>query len=111
MHDVKILLLLFTSLAGAIFYMAVAHDTSQKAWLLTGLLAVVVLVVSLVELKTSPDLLLRVATFASLSLSMFAGITWYYTRDQATGMLTALSAPAAVGLALGSLLFTRRMKR
>jgi uncharacterized membrane protein len=98
--DIKISFFLFMSLAGVIFYMAVANDTPAGAWALLGLLAAAVVVASLIEWKRNPEALLRVTTATALFLSIFAGVTWFYTRGRGSGILTAVSAPVAVGLAI-----------
>jgi hypothetical protein len=61
--------------------MVVAHDTSQVAWTVAGVLAVAVVGASLIGLKRYPELLLRVATFTALALAIFAGVTWFYTKS------------------------------
>lgn len=110
MNGVKILFFLFMSFAGVIFYMAVAHDTSPEAWTAAGVLAAAVAGASLIGLKRYPELLLRVATFTALALAIFAGVTWFYTRSPSLGRLLAITAPLALGLAIGSLRFTQRRK-
>lgn len=103
MNEFKILLLLFMSLAGVIFYVAVAPEVSTGAWALLGILGAVIAVVSLIGLKSKPELLLRVAMTTALFLAIFAGVTWLYIRGRALGIVTAVSAPVAVGLAIGAL--------
>lgn len=98
--DFKILLALFMSFAGVIFYMAAAPDFPAGVWALLGGLAAVVVVVSLIGRKKYPEALLRVAMVTALALSIFAGVTWFYTRNQALGLVTAGSAPIALGLAI-----------
>lgn len=102
-NEFKILFLLFMSLAGVIFYMAVAPELSTGVWALLGILAAIVAVVSLIGRKTKPELLLRVAMATALFLAIFASVTWFYTRGQALGIVAAVSAPIAVGLAIGAL--------
>jgi hypothetical protein len=103
LDEFKIHLLLFMSLAGVIFYMAVAPEISTGVWALLGILAAVVAVVSLIGLKAKPELLLRVAMTTVLFLTIFAGVTWFYTRGRALGIVAAVSAPIAVGLSIGAL--------
>lgn len=91
------------SLAGVIFYMAVAPEISTGVWALLGILAAIVAVVSVIGMRTKPELLLRVAMATALFLAIFAGVTWFYTRGRALGMVTAVSAPIALGLAIGVL--------
>ena len=99
----KLVFLLFLSFAGGIFYMAVAPEISTGAWALLGSLAAIVLIVSLILRKANPAALLRLALLTALCLSIFAGMTWFYTRGQRLGIVTAVSAPVALGLAIWGL--------
>jgi hypothetical protein len=101
--DFKILFFLFMSFAGVIFYMAAAPDFPAGVWALLGVLAAVVVAASLICRKKYPEALLRVAMATALALSIFAGVTWFYTRNRALGLITAGSAPIALVLGIWAL--------
>jgi len=103
----KVYFLLLSSLTLLLCYMGVTHDRSPRLWVVAVILAAIVAAASGILARRNPAALLQIVTVFALAVAIFAGVTWFYSRNRTAGMITAVAAPLAFCFALGSL----RLKR
>ena len=96
MMSARIFLLLSLLFVGGVVYTAVTRDLSPATLAIVGFLGLASLLLGFLIGRENPTALVHLLMMICTTVTIFAAIFWWYSRNQASAVVAIATAPLAI---------------